>query len=268
MTPRFEVVGARLDAIADLTRKYHRNISELLAYREEIAAAVDKSDHFDEYLAQSQSALACAFETCLTKAREWTKLRKEIAGRIERELKTVFDELALPGTTFAIVFHDLAPSDPEADERFRDTGVDEIDFLVSTNLGEPPKPLAKTASGGEMSRIMLAFKTIFCEKPKSIAIVFDEIDTGISGIVAKQIARKIKSVSSSCQVIAISHIPQVVAAADHQLHVIKRETGGRTIALVSELDFDARIETIAEMLSGIRDSQTGSLAAKELLLNA
>ena len=265
---RFAAVETRLDAIAELTRKYRRTIPELLEYREEIGAAVDKSDHFDDYLGQAENALSGAFNACLAKAGEWTKLRKEIAARIERELKTVFAELALPGTAFAIVFHDLAPLDPEADDRFRDTGLDDIDFLVSTNLGEPLKPLAKTASGGEMSRIMLAFKTIFIKSQNLSTIVFDEIDTGISGIVAKQIARKIKSVASSCQVIAISHIPQVVAAAEHQLHVVKRETAGRTIAEVAELGFDARIASIAEMLSGVKESASGTLAAKELLLSA
>ncbi|MFH0992805.1 MAG: DNA repair protein RecN [bacterium] len=265
---RFASVEARIDAIADLTSKYHRSVPELLEYREEIASAVEKSDHFDDYLAAASNVLHKAFAACLAKAGEWTKVRKEIAARIERELKVVFAELALPGTAFSIVFHDLAPTDPEADDRFRDTGLDDIDFFVSTNLGEPLKPLAKTASGGEMSRIMLAFKTIFIKSQNLSTIVFDEIDTGISGIVARQIAAKIKAVSASCQVIAISHIPQVVAAATHQLHVVKREIAGRTIAEVAELDFDARVASIAEMLSGVKSSPSGTLAAKELLLNA
>jgi len=265
---RFETVETRLSAIDDLCRKYKKTIPELVDLRAERAAAIDKNDNFDEYLNQAKRARDAAFEDVTARAAELTAVRREIAKRIETELMVVFGELCLPGTRFQIVFAGNPPDDPDRPDVFLETGVDRVDFLISTNVGEPPKPLSKTASGGEMSRVMLAFKTIFVKSQDLSAIVFDEIDTGISGIVAKQIARKIKSVSAACQVIAISHVPQVVAAGDRQLHVTKRETDGRTVAEVATLSFDQRVQTIAEMLSGTKHSAAGIASAKELLLNA
>ncbi len=265
---RFETVETRLAAIDEVCRKYRKTVPELLELRAERAAAIDKNDNFDEYLKQAETARDAAFADAMARAAELTAVRREIAKRIETELQVVFGDLCLPGTRFQIVFADHPAADPGRPDVFLETGVDRVDFLISTNVGEPPKPLSKTASGGEMSRVMLAFKTIFVKSQDLSAIVFDEIDTGISGIVAKAIARKIKSVAASTQVIAISHVPQVVAAGDRQLHVAKRETGGRTVATVSALSFDERVQTIAEMLSGTKRSEAGIASAKELLLNA
>jgi len=265
---RYAEVEARLAAIGDLVRKYRRPVAQLIELRTTLAAAVDRSDHYDTYLEQASSARVAAYASLLRTARELTAVRKTIAHRIETELAGVFADLCLPGTRFRIAFAGELPETPAASDLFLDNGVDRLDFLISTNVGEPLKPLAKTASGGETSRVMLAFKTIFAKSQELAAIVFDEIDTGISGIVAKQIARKIKAVSASCQVIAISHVPQVVAAADRQIHVVKRENGGRTVADASELGFEDRIRAIAEMLSGTKDSPAGIASAKELLLNA
>ncbi|OHE40887.1 MAG: DNA repair protein RecN [Tenericutes bacterium GWF2_57_13] len=264
---RFTAVETRLAAIEELCRKYKKTIPELVDLRSERAAAIDRNDNFDEYLDKARAARDVAFVDAASRAAELTTVRREIAKRIETELMVVFGELCLPGTRFSIVFSGDAPTDPDHADVFLETGVDRVDFLISTNLGEPPKPLSKTASGGEMSRVMLAFKTIFVKSQDLSAIVFDEIDTGISGIVAKQIARKIKSVSAACQVIAISHVPQVVAAGDRQIHVTKRETKGRTVADAATLSFEERVTTIAEMLSGMKGSAAGIASAQELLLN-
>ncbi|HOW38169.1 MAG TPA: DNA repair protein RecN, partial [Bacillota bacterium] len=151
-------------------------------------------------------------------------------------------------------------------EAFGEDGADFAEFWLSTNVGEPLKPLAKTASGGEMSRIMLAFKTIFIRSQNLSTIVFDEIDTGISGTVARQIGRKIREISASCQVIAISHIPQVVAMASDHWKIWKRESGGRTTAEVKELNWEERITEIAGMISGDRVTESAVQNARELLL--
>ncbi|MFA5006422.1 MAG: DNA repair protein RecN [Candidatus Izemoplasmatales bacterium] len=265
---RFAAVETRLSAIEDLERKYRKTIPELIDYRAEIAAAIDRHDNYDEYLRKARLEMESVHRIACARAAELSSVRREIAKRVETELKTVFDDLCMPGTIFEISFSGAAPTDPEASDAFAENGVDRLDFLISTNAGEPPKPLSKTVSGGETSRIMLAFKTIFVKSQGLSAIVFDEIDTGISGLVAMRIARKIKAVSATCQVIAISHVPQVVAAGDRQIHVVKRETKGRTVAEARELAFEERVAAIAEMLSGTKDSAAGVASAKELLLSA
>jgi len=139
--------------------------------------------------------------------------------------------------------------------------------MISTNVGEPMKPLSKTASGGEMSRIMLAFKTIFIRSQNLSTIIFDEIDTGISGYVAKQIAKKMKELSEFCQVVSITHIPQVVAYGEHHLLVEKQQIKSRTIAKASYLGLDERTKVIAQMISGDKITEASLQSAKELLMN-
>ena len=146
-------------------------------------------------------------------------------------------------------------------------GIDNIDFYISTNLGEPLKQLSKTASGGEMSRVMLAFKSIFVRSNKISTIILDEIDTGISGYIAKQIANKIKDISKLTQVISITHIPQVVATGIHHISVKKEITGNKTVISVDYLDYDERVEEIAKMISAGTVTKSSMESAKELLLS-
>ena len=152
-------------------------------------------------------------------------------------------------------------------EIFLENGIDSIDFLISLNLGEPLLPLSKVASGGEMSRIMLAFKSYFSKRSNLSLMVFDEIDTGVSGKVAQEIAKKMYQITNYSQVLAITHLAQVASRADNQLYIYKEEVDGRTITKVKELTFDERIIEIAKMISGEKISQFALEAAKEMLLN-
>jgi DNA repair protein RecN (Recombination protein N) len=256
----------RLDELEKLAHKYHKSISELVDYRNELASLLDRTDHFDEYLQAAEEQLHSVFRECLEAAHELSRIRREIADRVETELQSVFRDLALPGTQIKIALTERGPSDFLDEAVFGEDGVDTAEFWLSTNVGEPLKPLARTASGGEMSRIMLAFKTIFIRSQNLSTIVFDEIDTGISGAVARQIGRKIREISASCQVIAISHIPQVVAMAANHWKIWKQETGGRTIASVKELNWDERVVEIAGMIAGDRLTDSAVQNARELLL--
>lgn len=259
-------LSGRLADLERLKKKYGKTIPELIALRADLESRLDRTDHFDEYLAAAEADLGTAFGACLAKAKDISQVRREVADRIEKELKTVFRDLALPRAEFKIVLTPKIPKDPSEDSAFGDEGIDGAEFLLTTNVGEPLKPLSKTASGGEMSRIMLGFKTIFLRSQNLSTIVFDEIDTGISGAVAKQIARKIKEISVSCQVLSISHIPQVVAMADTHLKVEKKEANGRTTASVRTLAYEERLAEIAEMISGERITESTRESAKELLL--
>lgn len=174
-------------------------------------------------------------------------------------------ELEINHAKFEISFEAKSFSDPLSSDGFTSSGIDDIDFLISTNLGEPLQSLAKVASGGEMSRIMLAFKAYFAHESKLSLMIFDEIDTGVSGSVAFEIANKIKQISKECQVIAITHLPQVAAAADNQLYIYKEELDGRTLTRVNKMNKDERILQIAKMISGEKVSPYALEQAKDLL---
>ncbi len=260
-------INDRINDLDKVKKKYKKTVAELIEYQKMIASVIDKSENYDEYLAKQKNALIEAHNRVVQASGSITKIRREIAKQVEKELMTVFQDLVLKNTIFQIEFKANDTTDYLKKEGFTATGVDQVDFLISTNVGETLKPLAKTASGGEMSRIMLAFKTIFIKSQNLSTMIFDEIDTGISGVVAKQIAKKLRSISNSTQVLAISHVPQVVAMAKYQLRVSKQEVNKRTIASIKELSFDERVHDIAEMISGDHLSVNGIEGAKELLLN-
>ena len=140
-----------------------------------------------------------------------------------------------------------------------------IDFLISLNKGEPVKPLSKVASGGELSRIMLGLKTILSAKQNLSLMVFDEIDSGISGVTASHIAKKIKEISNNTQVLCITHLPHVASISDHQLYISKYEKNDRTYTKVEELSYDERVKQIAIMISGDKITESALNNAKELL---
>jgi DNA repair protein RecN (Recombination protein N) len=257
----------RLHTIQQAKKKYQMTIPELLEHQAYVQSVLDRTDHFDELLQKAQEEVKKFYQIVVKSAKEVSIIRQEIAHKITHQLGTVFQDLVLPHTIFEITFQPMEFTTPYVSSVFTENGVDVIEFMITTNPGEPLKPLNKTVSGGEMSRIMLAFKTIFIQSQQLETIVFDEIDTGISGHIAKQIAKKIRSIASSTQVISISHLPQVVAIAKTHLYVQKVEIDKRTTASLRELQFEERVQAIAEMISGSTPSRAAIESAKELLLN-
>jgi DNA repair protein RecN (Recombination protein N) len=146
-----------------------------------------------------------------------------------------------------------------------ENGIDEVDFLLTTNVGEPLKPLSKSASGGEMSRIMLGFKNLLARSLHVSLMIFDEIDTGVSGFVAFQVAKKMKEIAKTAQVICITHIPQVAAISEHHLLITKDVMDGRTRAHIRSIDGDERVREIAGMISGDAITPASLASATELL---
>lgn len=256
----------RLSALSQLKNKYKKTIPELCEYIENLKQWINQSENFDQYIKEAVASVQTAYDSLTAQAKEITMIRRQISDRIEKELLTVFSDLVLNNAGFSIVMESRMPKDLFDETAFQENGVDSVDFMISTNVGEPMKPLSKTVSGGEMSRIMLAFKTIFIRSQNLSTIVFDEIDTGVSGYIAKQIARKIKEISSTCQVISITHIPQVVAIGETHLKVWKKELNNRTIASVRELNFEERVKEISEMISGDHITPSSLQSAKDLLL--
>ena len=186
-------------------------------------------------------------------------LRKQAAQRLENQVHQQLRELYMERAVFAVHF-----AEPDGG-RFRSDGLDEVEFYMQTNPGERMGALAKIASGGELSRIMLALKTIFAKSEGVTSIIFDEVDTGVSGRVAQAIADKIKVIAQGSQVLCISHLPQVAAIAQHHFLIQKQVKNNRTMTSVTPLDQSKRIDEIARMLAGEKITKLTREHAKELL---
>ena len=183
--------------------------------------------------------------------------RADAAERLAREVQQVLPQLGLEGARFHVGLDPLDEPGPHGAER--------VEFLVAVNVGFEPRPLARVASGGELSRIMLALKTILARVDAVPTLVFDEIDAGIGGRVAVQVGAELRDVAAHHQVFAITHLPQIACRADHHLLVLKGETGGMTRTSLEELDAEQRVRELARMLGGDPESETSLDHARELL---
>lgn len=258
-------MNSRLNSIENLKHKYKKSLNELIEYQEEIKLELELINNYDEVLLEYERKLSNKYDILVKAATSLSEFRKKRSSFISQELVSLCKELELPHSRFEIKFDDVEYTDFKNKSIFNENGVDSCEFLISTNLGEPLKPLSKTASGGELSRIMLAFKTFFSKESKISLLVFDEIDSGVSGFVASEIAKKMKEISKNTQVLAITHLPQVAANADNQVYIYKEEKDGRTYTYIEELSFEDRIVHIAKMLSGEKVSRYALDAAKDLL---
>lgn len=255
---RLNVIEDRLNEISQLKRKYGKTIEEILEYGAKIEEELDTLQNKETYIEKLQKELLLTQQDLAVEARELSDVRQKFAGiltgLIHRELK----ELYMEKTIFEVRF----VSDYGY---FSSTGSDRVEFYLSTNPGEPLKPLSKIASGGELSRIMLALKSIFSKHQGVTSIIFDEVDTGVSGRVAQAIAEKIYNVSVDSQVLCISHLPQVAAMADTHLYIAKDIVDGRTKTSVQKLDEKEKIREISRMISGVEITDLTKEHAKELL---
>lgn len=255
----------RLQHIDNLKLKYHHDLAGLIKYAADLKLKIDLVTNYDGLLKEKYDNLKKSYELLIESGNKLSSYRKERAKQISQSIELMLKELEINHAKFEISFEAKSFSDPLSSDDFTSSGIDDIDFLISTNLGEPLQSLAKVASGGEMSRIMLAFKAYFAHESKLSLMIFDEIDTGVSGSVAFEIANKIKQISKECQVIAITHLPQVAAAADNQLYIYKEELDGRTLTRVNKMNKDERILQIAKMISGEKVSPYALEQAKDLL---
>lgn len=256
---RLPIVEDRLALLISLKRKYGATIEDILIYREKIADDLDQLLNRDERLGQQQEKLAQLEKDLEVEANELSLMRQESAVRLEDAIMQQLKELHMEKSTFKVSIT------RKASGSFDSNGFDEVVFLISTNLGEPLKPLVKIASGGELSRIMLALKTIFSKHQGITSIIFDEVDTGVSGRVAQAIADKIAMVATHSQVLCISHLPQVAAMADHHLLIRKEVKANRTTTAVAEITDLERTKELSRMLSGAEITSLTLQHADELL---
>ena len=255
---RLEEIENRLAAMDRLKRKYGQSIAEILSFLEEVRrqiAAVEHAGERMEELRQQQKRLAAEFEKL---AAELTARRSVAARKLEKKVETELAQLSMAGTLFRVAINP-AP--------WSEHGADRIDFLVSPNLGEEPRALEKVASGGEISRIALALKTCLAA-PKSgpaRTLVFDEVDAGVGGSAAEGVGRRLKKLAVNNQVLCVTHLPQIASFADHHYLVEKRESKGRTEAIVEELDGAARTREVGRMLSGQKLTPEALKHAEQLI---
>ena len=255
----------RLQIIDNLKLKYHHDLDGIIKYAADLKLKIDLVTNYDGLLKDKYEALSLKFKDLIRSGKVLSEYRQKRALIISQNIEQMLKELEINHAKFEISFVNKDFNDPLQSEVFMPSGIDEVDFLISTNLGEPLQSLVKVASGGEMSRIMLAFKAYFAHESKFSLMVFDEIDTGVSGSVAFEIAKKIKQIANECQVIAITHLPQVASSADNQLYIYKEEVDGRTLTRVNKMNKSDRILQIAKMISGEKVSSFALEQAKDLL---
>ncbi|MDO4670624.1 MAG: DNA repair protein RecN [Aerococcus sp.] len=257
---RLNAIEDRLALLQNLKRKYGADEAEIIAYVEQARLELNELTHQESRQQELQQAMSKQGKRLKMAARALHEVRVEQAESLSQAVDQQLTELYMQKAHFQVHF--------EERRHFQNDGKDEVVFYLSTNQGEPFKPLHKIASGGEMSRIMLAMKAIFQQAQGVTAIIFDEVDTGVSGRVAQAIANKMYRISLATQVLCISHLPQVAAMADQQLLIQKQETEGRTRTAVETLDVSGRVEQIARMSAGEIVSAATRAAAEEQLASA
>lgn len=260
-------LNSRMYELNKIKDKYKMSVNELIQYLEDITLELSLITNFDDTIKSLKGDIDKNHNDLVKVSTDLREYRYKAAKACEKALVKECVELDLEHTKFEIIFNEVDFKDSLNSSIFFENGIDEIDFYISFNVGEPVKPLSKVASGGELSRIMLAFKTIYLQKNPLSFMIFDEIDSGVSGVTARKIAKKMRNIANSTQVLAITHIPQVAAIANTQLYILKEENNKRTTTIVKELSYDERITEIAIMLSGMELSE-GILNTAKVMLDS
>jgi len=257
----FNSLQERSYELDKIESKYHKSVEELIDYLNEIEEAYRLITDYDNLLEESKKAVNQAFLAAIQQGEKLSNLRKKLAKEFEKEMLNQLKDLDLDKASFEVLFEkqDITPS------ILTEQGIDSIEFMISLNEGEPIKPLARVASGGERARFMFSLKAIDAIRNRLSLLILDEIDIGISGKTAAKVARKMKELSSNMQLIVITHLPQVAARADHHYEITKIKEDDRMVTRINHLDANRRIESIALMLSDEKLSTYAIEQAKMLL---
>ena len=255
----------RSHAINALKKKYNKTFDELRAYEDELNALLKYKEDYSILLKEEKDKLQAAYDEAYTRAMDLHKVREDIGLSITKDLEKTLNELALSCRFNVAVINKEKDADLDI-SIFNETGIDTIEFFIETNIGEGLKPLAKVVSGGELSRIMLAIKLLYVKAQKIGTIIFDEIDTGISGDVASKVAKKIKELSYGHQVITITHLPQVARLSDNHIRIAKKVSNNRTYTKIKELSLDEKIYEIASLISSGKVTDKQLEYAKEMVM--
>ncbi len=261
---RLEKIEERLSRIESLKRKYGGPIEDIRIYLERLRQERDDLLRIQEKLAEADAATAALLSEYEAKARALSAARQAAAGELEKQIEKEIGGLGMKKARFHVRI-EPRPLTTDNPEDVRDFGLDDVEFLISPNPGEDLKPLRKIASGGELSRIMLALKAVNKEKGGVRTLIFDEIDAGIGGKTADFVAQKLRSLARAHQVICITHLPQIASFADHHFRIAKRVANDRTFTTVEKLENESRIEEIARLMSGSHITELTRQSAKEMI---
>lgn len=275
---RLDLLIERMEELKKLRRKHGENIAEILANADAMREELEQLEHAEERGAHLAEELADAEHDAFKLSRRLSRARREAARLLEQCIEVELADLNMARTRFVVEFspsqlpaEDAISSGIDGDEgdhgiKLGPKGFDQIEFMISPNLGEAPKPLAKIASGGELSRIMLVMKSALLERDTVSTYIFDEVDTGIGGSTADMVGLKIQNTASEHQVLCITHLPQIASRCDHHYMVEKLLVDGRTQSTIRPLDEHERVAEIARMLGGARVTSTTMEAAREMIL--
>jgi len=267
---RLNEIESRLDEINRLKKKYGSSVNDVLEYMAKIEEEIDEIKNKDSHINRIEEQISETKKDTFLEAKHLHDLRKQAASLLVEEVHNELASLYLEKATFSIAFN------PEIEEesltyynnhpiKFYKNGIDQVRFMISTNAGEPLKELDKIASGGELSRIMLVLKKIFSSQQGITSVVFDEVDTGVSGRVAQSIGEKIYQISRDSQVLCITHLPQVAAMADTHTLIEKKESENRTSTELVELNYKEQVEELSRMITGTKLTETAKEHANEML---
>ena len=251
-----DMIESRLDTIYRIKNKFGMEVEELLARRDAVAAELETFQSSGKRIAELKAQMQELYKRARAAAETLTQSRLKAFTAMNREMKAALEFLNMPGIRFALKHSRGA---------LASSGQDTVEFLISTNPGEEPKPLAKIASGGELSRIMLAFKSALADRDALPTVIYDEIDTGVSGLAAGRIGQLLHQTAAGHQVLCITHTPQVAAFADNQLLIQKNVRKDRTFTEIHTLDMDGRVQVLARMISGDKVTDLSLANARELI---
>ncbi|MBO1197916.1 DNA repair protein RecN [Staphylococcus simiae] len=248
---------SRMNLLTNLKRKYGKDISELISYQEKLTNEINKIENYEQSTAELRAQIDSLYSEVYSVGESLSQERRKVARELRDHIVAEIQNLQMKDANLEISFKPL-------DEPNKD-GIEFVEFLISPNKGEPLKSLNKIASGGELSRIMLALKSIFVKSRGQTAILFDEVDSGVSGQAAQRMAEKMKDIAEFIQVICISHLPQVASMSDHHLLISKYTKDDRTITQVKELKDEDKVDEIARMISGASVTELTRQNAKEMI---
>ena len=256
-------IESRLDAIYRLRKKYGSTVTEMLEYLERCKQELDEIQYADDTLVRLEQQEEKVRKEAQRQAKALSDKRREIAVALQARIQSELSQLDMPKVRFEVDF-----AEKTGELGLDATGMDEVQFLMSANVGEELKPIHKIASGGELARIMLALKNVLAENDDVTTLVFDEVDTGVSGRAAQKVAQKMADVARYKQVLCVTHLPQIAAMADSHFSVEKGESEGRTFTAVEKLGRERRREELARLTSGDLMTQTALQGAEEMLARA
>lgn len=248
---------SRMNLLNNLKRKYGKDITELIAYQSKLANEIDKIENYEQSTSQLREEIKTLYNEVIDIGKKLSQERRRVARELRDHIVSEIQNLQMKDANLEISFKPL--DEPTIE------GIEFVEFLISPNRGEPLKSLNKIASGGELSRIMLALKSIFVKSRGQTAILFDEVDSGVSGQAAQKMAEKMRDIAQYIQVICISHLPQVASMSDRHLLISKASNADRTTTQVKELKDENKIDEIARMISGASVTELTRENAKEMI---